>query len=76
MSYSSRLAPGAPDGRPSSRGSATSGHATQAGNIEGDLPLDLATFAAADFNVTALISSLTDGLIAQSKEEGGGAMQS
>ena len=74
MSYpSSRLAPGFAEARPSSRGSASSGHVIQPGNTDGTaLPLDLSTFSASDFNVTALIGSLTDGLIAQSKEEGGG----
>jgi hypothetical protein len=81
MSYPSlRLPPNGVDNRPSSRGSASSGHVLQPGNQDQALPLDLSgskhpldVFSASDFNITALIASLTDGLIAQSKEEGGGA---
>ena len=36
------------------------------------LELDLATFSLSDFNVNRIVSSLTDPLITQSKQEGGG----
>lgn len=38
--------------------------------------LSLATFQQPDFNVARIVSGLTDGLIAQSKHEGGGAFPS
>lgn len=41
-------------------------------DFDGDVPLELETFQAPDFNVGKLVSGLTDSLIAQSKEGGGG----
>ena len=41
-----------------------------------DLPLELDTFQAADFNVARLVGSLTDSLITASKQGGGGGRTS
>lgn len=43
-----------------------------AGEQDADVPLELDTFQAPDFNVGRLVSSLTDSLITASKQEGGG----
>lgn len=40
--------------------------------LDADVPLELDTFQAPDFNVGRLVSSLTDSLIAESKQGGGG----
>lgn len=42
------------------------------GEQDADVPLELDTFQASDFNVSRLVSSLTDSLIAKSKQGGGG----
>jgi hypothetical protein len=42
------------------------------GEQDADLPLEIETFQAPDFNVGRLVSGLTDSLIAQSKQGGGG----
>lgn len=44
--------------------------------LDADVPLELDTFQAPDFNVGRLVSSLTDSLIAESKQGGGGEGES
>lgn len=79
-----------PPARPAAAGSRKGSHASrasvdlsdadgyygQAGSLEQDpdVPLEVDTFQAPDFNVGRLVGGLTDRLIAESKQGGGGEL--